>query len=81
MTADVAPESSPAFDAFSAHCPSRRLLDTIGDKWASLTIAALGVHGELRYSQLAPLTTWEERNTGRGRDPGRRRAATGAAAG
>ncbi|WP_262851725.1 winged helix-turn-helix transcriptional regulator [Mumia quercus] len=44
---------APAFNAFSAHCPSRRLLDTIGDKWASLTIAALGVHGELRYSQLA----------------------------
>lgn len=52
MTADAAPEA-PRFDAFGAHCPSRRLLDTIGDKWASLTIAALGVRGELRYSQLA----------------------------
>jgi DNA-binding HxlR family transcriptional regulator len=41
------------FDAFHAHCPSRRLLDTIGDKWASLVIVALGLHGPLRYSELA----------------------------
>ena len=41
------------FDAFDAHCPSRRLLDTIGDKWASLAIVALGVHGSLRYSELS----------------------------
>jgi DNA-binding HxlR family transcriptional regulator len=41
------------FDAFNAHCPSRRLLDTIGDKWASLAIVALGLHGPLRYSELS----------------------------
>jgi DNA-binding HxlR family transcriptional regulator len=41
------------FDAFDAHCPSRRLLDTIGDKWASLAIVALGVYGPLRYSELS----------------------------
>ena len=41
------------FDAFNAHCPSRRLLDTIGDKWASLVIVALGLHGPLRYSELS----------------------------
>jgi|HigsolmetaAR202D_1030399.scaffolds.fasta_scaffold35197_2 DNA-binding HxlR family transcriptional regulator len=41
------------FDAFDAHCPSRRLLDTIGDKWASLTIVALGLNGRLRYTELA----------------------------
>ena len=41
------------YDAFDAHCPSRRLLDTIGDKWASLIIVALGVHGRLRYSELS----------------------------
>ena len=41
------------YDAFDAHCPSRRLLDTIGDKWASLVIVALGVHGRLRYSELS----------------------------
>ena len=29
------------------------MLDTIGDKWASLVIVALGVHGSLRYSELS----------------------------
>jgi DNA-binding HxlR family transcriptional regulator len=42
-----------AYDAFSSSCPSRRLLDTIGDKWASLTIVALGLEGPMRYSQLS----------------------------
>ncbi|SDJ97606.1 transcriptional regulator, HxlR family [Nocardioides sp. YR527] len=41
------------FDAFNALCPSRRLLDTIGDKWVSLAIVALGLRGPLRYSELA----------------------------
>jgi DNA-binding HxlR family transcriptional regulator len=41
------------FDSFNAQCPSRRLLDTIGDKWASLVIVALGVYGPLRYSELS----------------------------
>lgn len=41
------------FDVFDARCPSRRLLDTIGDKWASLVIVALGLEGPLRYSRLA----------------------------
>jgi DNA-binding HxlR family transcriptional regulator len=49
-TADPA---SFRFDAFAASCPSRRLLDTIGDKWASLTIVALGLGGRLRFSELA----------------------------
>lgn len=41
------------FDAFAASCPSRRLLDTIGDKWASLVIVALGLGGRMRYSKLS----------------------------
>lgn len=49
----AAQERPPGFDAFSANCPSRRLLDTIGDKWASLAIVALGLGGTLRYSQLS----------------------------
>jgi DNA-binding HxlR family transcriptional regulator len=44
--------SKPPFDAFAPSCPSRRLLDTIGDKWVSLLIVALGLHGPLRYSEL-----------------------------
>lgn len=46
-------ERPSGFDAFSALCPSRRLLDTIGDKWVSLAIVALGLRGPLRYSELA----------------------------
>jgi DNA-binding HxlR family transcriptional regulator len=34
-------------------CPSRRLLDTIGDKWASLVIMALGLTGRMRYTELS----------------------------
>lgn len=40
------------YDAFDAHCPSRRLLETIGDKWASLITVALGLQGPLRYTEL-----------------------------
>lgn len=46
-------ESAPGFNAFAVSCPSRRLLDTIGDKWASLVIVALGMDGRLRYSELS----------------------------
>lgn len=49
---NAATTDTPAFDAFDASCPSRRLLDTIGDKWVSLVIAALGTHGQMRYSEL-----------------------------
>jgi DNA-binding HxlR family transcriptional regulator len=45
--------SERPFDAFDAHCPSRRLLDTIGNKWASLVIVALGVDGSSRYTELS----------------------------
>lgn len=43
----------PDYDVFKADCPSRRLLDSIGDKWASLVVAALGQQSSLRYSELA----------------------------
>jgi len=46
-------QSNRPYDAFDAHCPSRQLLDAIGDKWASLAIAALGLHGPLRYTELS----------------------------
>lgn len=46
-------ERPSGFDAFNALCPSRRLLDTIGDKWVSLAIVALGLSGPLRYSELS----------------------------
>ncbi|WP_305783654.1 winged helix-turn-helix transcriptional regulator [Symbioplanes lichenis] len=52
MTAS-AQRPAPQFNAFAASCPSRRLLDTIGDKWVSLLIVALGLRGPLRYSELS----------------------------
>nr|WP_315987226.1 helix-turn-helix domain-containing protein [Actinomadura sp. HBU206391] len=51
MTTADAPAAR--FDAFAASCPSRRLLDTIGNKWASLAIVALGLEGRMRYSELS----------------------------
>ncbi|UCM90926.1 winged helix-turn-helix transcriptional regulator [Streptomyces marincola] len=52
---DLTGTDAPAarFDAFTASCPSRQLLDTIGNKWASLVIVALGLGGRMRYSELA----------------------------
>lgn len=41
------------YNAFTQECVSRRLLETIGDKWVSLVVVALGVSGPLRYSELA----------------------------
>jgi DNA-binding HxlR family transcriptional regulator len=38
-------------DVFAADCPTRRLLDRIGDKWSVLVLLLLG-GGELRFSQL-----------------------------
>src|SRR3954453_4093659 len=54
MTATLESLEPPAgFNAFEASCPSRRLLDTIGDKWGSLVVVALGLRGPLRFSQLS----------------------------
>ncbi|MEV6929382.1 helix-turn-helix domain-containing protein [Dactylosporangium sp. NPDC051485] len=41
------------FNAFAVSCPSRRLLDTIGDKWVSLVVVALGLGGRMRFSELS----------------------------
>jgi DNA-binding HxlR family transcriptional regulator len=46
-------EAKSCYDAFEQGCPSRRLLNTIGDKWVSLVVVALGLRGPLRYSELA----------------------------
>jgi DNA-binding HxlR family transcriptional regulator len=40
------------YDAFIADCPSRRLLDRLSDKWATLVLCALDEEPQ-RYSQLA----------------------------
>lgn len=50
------------YDAFLAVCPSRKLLDTISNKWVTLVLSALGsgpqCTGEprsMRYSELSRL--------------------------
>jgi DNA-binding HxlR family transcriptional regulator len=39
-------------DPYSSDCPSRQLLDRIGDKWSVLIVIALA-DGSRRYSELA----------------------------
>lgn len=39
-------------DVYDARCPSRQVLDRIGDKWTTLLTGALS-HGTRRFSELA----------------------------
>ena len=41
-----------SYNAFMAKCPTRQVMATMGDKWASLTINALA-DGPQRHGQLA----------------------------
>lgn len=51
----VTPEPGPVdlqdLDPYAAGCPSRRLLDRIGDRWTVLTVGALA-DGAMRFSEL-----------------------------
>jgi DNA-binding HxlR family transcriptional regulator len=38
-------------DPYAADCPTRRILDRIGDRWTVLIVCALG-DGDLRFSEL-----------------------------
>jgi len=38
-------------NAYAADCPTRQLLDRIGDKWSALILLLLG-DGELRFNEL-----------------------------
>jgi DNA-binding HxlR family transcriptional regulator len=38
-------------DPYDADCPTRRILDRIGDRWTVLIVCALG-DGDLRFSEL-----------------------------
>ena len=38
-------------DPYDADCPTRRILDRIGDRWTVLIVCALG-EGDLRFSEL-----------------------------
>jgi DNA-binding HxlR family transcriptional regulator len=43
--------AQPQSGVFDAHCPARRLLDVLSEKWALLIIHALA-HGPLRTGEL-----------------------------
>ncbi|MEZ0110248.1 DNA-binding HxlR family transcriptional regulator [Catenulispora sp. EB89] len=43
---------APAYDPFAQGCPSRDLLDRIGDKWSILVLGALGQNGRSRFTDL-----------------------------
>ena len=40
------------WDVYSPPCPSRVLLDRIGDRWTVLIVGALGATGRMRFSEL-----------------------------
>ena len=45
-------DARASYDAFLAECPTRALLETLGDKWWTLVVSALA-EGPQRYSELA----------------------------
>jgi DNA-binding HxlR family transcriptional regulator len=44
-------ETSPPWNVFDSHCPTRQVLDLIADKWTVLVIRRLS-DGTLRFAQL-----------------------------
>lgn len=45
-------DEAMAWDPYDRNCPTRRLLDRIGDRWTVLVVGALA-GGSLRFSQIA----------------------------
>ena len=45
-------QAKQEFDAYLANCPSRRLMDMIGNKWVGLVLGSLD-SGPKRHSELA----------------------------
>lgn len=43
--------SEPVWDPYDRSCPTRQLLDRIGDRWTVLVVGALG-DGPLRFSRV-----------------------------
>ena len=44
-------ETTPSWNVFDSHCPTRQVLDLIADKWTVLIIRRLA-DGTLRFAQL-----------------------------
>ena len=45
-------EPTSSWDPYARGCPSRDLLDRIGDKWTVLVLGELAQHGTCRFSRL-----------------------------
>ncbi|MBA8923799.1 DNA-binding HxlR family transcriptional regulator [Kutzneria viridogrisea] len=45
-------EATSSWDPYARGCPSRDLLDRIGDKWSILVLGELGKQGPCRFTQL-----------------------------
>jgi len=45
-------EPTSSWDPYARGCPSRDLLDRIGDKWTVLVLGELGRHGACRFTEL-----------------------------
>lgn len=45
-------EATSSWDPYARGCPSRDLLDRIGDKWSILVLGELGEHGACRFTRL-----------------------------
>ncbi|AQP49585.1 winged helix-turn-helix transcriptional regulator [Tessaracoccus flavescens] len=41
------------WDPYDRNCPSRRLLDRIGDRWTVLIVGILAEEGPIRFGELA----------------------------
>lgn len=44
--------ATSSWDPYERGCPSRDLLDRIGDKWSILVLGELGEHGRSRFTEL-----------------------------
>ncbi|WP_037569046.1 winged helix-turn-helix transcriptional regulator [Phaeacidiphilus oryzae] len=51
-TAEAVAHTTPSWDPYERGCPSRDLLDRIGDKWSILVLGELGEHGTSRFTEL-----------------------------
>jgi DNA-binding HxlR family transcriptional regulator len=51
MSDSILLETTPPWNVFDSHCPTRQVLDLIADKWTVLIIRRLA-DGTLRFAQL-----------------------------
>jgi DNA-binding HxlR family transcriptional regulator len=52
VTSQDVTEGTSSWDPYARGCPSRDLLDRIGDKWTVLVLGELGEQGACRFTRL-----------------------------